>query len=60
VEAIFQMVVSNGKDMQQIADWMETGKLKAEVSQVFTFDQLREAHIAVETGRTRGKIVVKF
>jgi NADPH:quinone reductase-like Zn-dependent oxidoreductase len=60
VEAIFQMVVSSGQDMQQIADWMETGKLKAEVSQVFIFDQLREAHTAVETGRTRGKIVVKF
>jgi NADPH:quinone reductase-like Zn-dependent oxidoreductase len=60
VEAIFQMVVSSGDDMQQIAGWMETGKLKAEVSQIFTFDQLREAHIAVETGRTRGKIVVKF
>jgi NADPH:quinone reductase-like Zn-dependent oxidoreductase len=54
------MVVSSGHDMQQIAGWMETGKLKAEVSQIFTFDQLREAHIAVETGRTRGKIVVKF
>jgi NADPH:quinone reductase-like Zn-dependent oxidoreductase len=60
VEAVFQMVVSNGKDMQQIADWMEAGKLKAEVSQVFPFDRLREAHTAVETGRTRGKVVVKF
>ena len=60
VEAIFQMVVSNGEDMQQIADWLESGKLKAEVSQVFPFEQLREAHAAVETGRTRGKVVVKF
>ena len=60
VEAIFQMVVSNGEDMQQIADWLESGKLKAEVSQVFPFKQLRKAHAAVETGRTRGKVVVKF
>lgn len=60
VEAIFQMVVSNGGDMQQIADWLEAGKLKAEVSQVFPFAQLRKAHSAVETGRTRGKVVVKF
>ncbi|MDB5127302.1 NADP-dependent oxidoreductase [Mucilaginibacter sp.] len=60
VEAIFQMVVSSGEDMKQIAGWMETGKLKAEVSQIFTFDQLKEAHTAVETGRTRGKIVIKF
>lgn len=60
VEAVFQMVVSNGEDMQQIADWLESGKLKAEVSQVFPFNQLRDAHTAVETGRTRGKVVVKF
>lgn len=60
VEAVFQMVVSNGEDMQQIADWLESGKLKAEVSQLFPFNQLRDAHTAVETGRTRGKVVVKF
>jgi NADPH:quinone reductase-like Zn-dependent oxidoreductase len=60
VEAIFQMVVSNGEGMQQIADWLQSGELKAEVSQVFSFEQLREAHAAVETGRTRGKVVVKF
>ena len=60
VEAIFQMVVSNGDDMKQIAEWLETGKLKAEVSQVFPFEQLRDAHTAVETGRTRGKVIVKF
>ena len=60
VEAIFQMVVSNGGDMQQIADWLESGELKAEVSQVFPFVRLREAQAAVETGHTRGKVVVKF
>jgi NADPH:quinone reductase-like Zn-dependent oxidoreductase len=60
VEAIFQMVVSNGDDMQQIAEWLQTGKLKAEVSQVFPFEQLRDAHTAVESGRTRGKVIVKF
>lgn len=60
VEAIFQMVVSNGDDMKTIAGWLETGKLKAEVSQVFPFEQLRDAHTALETGKTRGKIIVKF
>jgi NADPH:quinone reductase-like Zn-dependent oxidoreductase len=60
VEAIFQMVASNGEDMQQIAQWLETGELKAEVSQVFPFEQLRDAHTAVETGKTRGKVIVKF
>jgi hypothetical protein len=32
--------------------------LRAEVSKVFPFGQMGEAHLAVETGKTRGKVVV--
>lgn len=60
VNAVFQLVESSGADMRQIADWLATGKLKAEVSQVFPFDKLGDAHLAIETGRTRGKIVVSL
>lgn len=58
VHIAFEMVQSSGKDMQQIAQWLATGRLKAEVSQVFPFGQLPEAHTALETGRTRGKIAI--
>lgn len=54
----FQMVQSNGQDMKQIADWLASGQLKAEVAQTFPFNQMAKAHLAVESGRTRGKIVV--
>lgn len=54
----FSMVESNGNDMEQIAKWLESGQLKAEVSQTFPFIDLPKAHEAVETGRTRGKVVV--
>jgi len=56
----FQMVQSSGEDMKQIADWLESGTLKAEVSQVFGFDELAKAHESIESGRTRGKIAIRF
>lgn len=56
----FQMVASNGQDMQQIAQWLESGALRAEVSQQFGFDEMARAHASLETGRTRGKIVVNL
>lgn len=56
----FHMVHSDGNDMQQIAKWLESGKLKPEVSQVYDFEELPKAHESVESGRTRGKIVVRL
>jgi len=52
------MVQSSGEDMQHIAQLLGDGALRAEVSKVFPFDQMGEAHLAVETGKTRGKVVV--
>jgi NADPH:quinone reductase-like Zn-dependent oxidoreductase len=54
------MVQSSGEDMQHIASLLEEGALRAEVSKVFPFAQMAEAHLAIETGKTRGKIVVIF
>ena len=54
------MVQSSGEDMQHIAQLLGDGVLRAEVSKVFAFEQMAEAHLAVETGKTRGKVVVIF
>jgi NADPH:quinone reductase-like Zn-dependent oxidoreductase len=54
------MVQSSGEDMQHIAMLLGDGTLRAEVSKVFPFGQMAEAHLAVETGKTRGKVVVIF
>ncbi|RZJ66229.1 MAG: NADP-dependent oxidoreductase [Flavobacterium sp.] len=56
----FHMVESNGDDMKQIAEWLESGQLKPEVSQVFDFDELPKAHESIESGHTRGKIVIRL
>lgn len=52
------MVQSDGDDMKQIARLLETGALKPHISKIFPFEQMREAHLQQETGRTVGKIVV--
>ncbi|WP_267406561.1 MULTISPECIES: NADP-dependent oxidoreductase [unclassified Chryseobacterium] len=58
VKGYFILVQSNGEDMKQIASLLESGAVKPHVSKIFPFEQMREAHLEQETGRTVGKIVV--
>ncbi len=58
INIAFEMVESNGNDMQQIAHWLQSGQLKATVEHIFPFEKLPEAHAQVESGRTRGKVIV--
>lgn len=58
INGYFFLVQSNGEDMQHIAELLEKGILKSTVSKTFPFDQIAEAHLAVESGRTVGKVVV--
>ncbi len=51
-------VQSNGEDMNQLANLLEQGKIKSHISQTFDFDEMRQAHIHIESGKTRGKIAV--
>jgi NADPH:quinone reductase-like Zn-dependent oxidoreductase len=53
------MVQSNGEDMKQIAALLKSGAIKSHVSQVFDFDQMKAAHLSLETGKTQGKIIVR-
>jgi NADPH:quinone reductase-like Zn-dependent oxidoreductase len=52
------IVHSNGEDMEQIATLLKKGIVKSHVSAIYSFDSMREAHLQVATGRTRGKVVV--
>lgn len=58
VKASNYLVQSSGNDMKELAHLLTTGQLKAHVSQVFAFDDIAAAHTQLETGRTRGKVVV--
>ena len=54
------LVQSDGEDMKEISALLEKGFIKSHVSKVFTIDQIREAHLQIESGKTRGKIVVSI
>lgn len=58
INGYFILVESNGDDMKQIAALLEKGIIKSHVSKTYPFEQLPEAHSAIESGRTAGKIVV--
>ena len=58
IHGYFFLVASNGSHMQQIAERLADGRLKAHVSLTLPFAQLPEALRQVETGKTQGKVVV--
>jgi NADPH:quinone reductase-like Zn-dependent oxidoreductase len=37
---------------------LEKGILRSHISRTFGFEEIREAHHQIETGKTRGKIVI--
>ena len=51
-------VESNGEDMKTIADLLGSGAVRSHVSKTFAFDDMPLAHEQIQTGKTRGKIVV--
>jgi len=52
------LVASNGNDMKSIAHLLEEGNIKTHISAKYSFNQLPEAHKQIETGKTRGKIII--
>ncbi len=54
------MVHSSGENQQKIATLMEKGIIKPHISQIFSFDEMKAAHLQIESGRTVGKIIVRL
>ncbi len=46
-------------DLQQIADLVDSGKVKPIIDEIFSLEQAAEAHKKIEKGHTRGKIVLR-
>jgi NADPH:quinone reductase-like Zn-dependent oxidoreductase len=53
-------VQSDGRNMKEIACFLEKGIVRSFISKVFSFDDIRAAHLQIETGKTKGKIVVSL
>ncbi|MGN6603807.1 MAG: NADP-dependent oxidoreductase [Ginsengibacter sp.] len=60
VEMIWPMMHPDGKEMSLIAGLMEQEKLQVKVDKVFNLDQIVEAHKAVETHGTDGKVIIRI
>lgn len=58
VNGFFYMVQTSEEDITAIAQLLEQGIIRAHVSQTFSFADMKSAHQAVESGRTRGKVIV--
>lgn len=54
------LVHSSGEDMQQLARLLQDGSIQPTISHQYTFHQLPKALRQIDTGKTRGKIVVSL
>ncbi len=60
VQLIWPMMHPAGEEMQLIARLLEQKKLQVKIDKVFILDDIAEAHKAVETHNTDGKVIVKI
>lgn len=56
---VFLFMKAEGKQLGQITQLIESGVIKPVIDKVFPFEQTNEALSYVETGRSKGKVVVK-
>ena len=59
VDYSFLFMRPDGAQLQQIAALVEAGIIKPVIDKVFPFEQTQDALAYVETGRAKGKVVVK-
>jgi NADPH:quinone reductase-like Zn-dependent oxidoreductase len=51
-------VKSDGGDMEEIAKMLDEGIVKSYIYKTYSFEEMQAAHLQIETGKTRGKVVV--
>ncbi|MEO5891144.1 MAG: NADP-dependent oxidoreductase [Ferruginibacter sp.] len=54
----FCLVESSGEDMNALAALLENGSIKSHVSQIFPFPEMAKVHLQIESGTTKGKLIV--
>jgi alcohol dehydrogenase len=50
----------SGEQLRKIANFIETGKIKPIIDRVFPFDDAQKAMEYAESGRAKGKIILKI
>ena len=56
----FLFMRANGKQLQEIASLIDSGVIRPVMDKVFLFEKTNEAMAYVETGRAKGKVVIKL
>ncbi len=51
-------VHSSYKDLDQLADWIDSGKLSSHIQKGYEKNEIAEAHTQIQSGHCRGKIIV--
>jgi NADPH:quinone reductase-like Zn-dependent oxidoreductase len=59
IRGVVFMVSPTAKKLGELTKLFEAGKLKPTISQVLPLTEIVQAHQAIETGHTRGKIVLR-
>lgn len=59
VQIIWPMMHPDGEEMLLIARLLEQKKLVVKIDKIFALDEIVEAHKAIETHQTDGKVIVK-
>jgi NADPH:quinone reductase-like Zn-dependent oxidoreductase len=49
----------NGPDLELLTPWMEQGTLTPLIDRLYSFEEIPQAHAYSESGRARGKIVIR-
>lgn len=52
--------INQRKMLEQANEWIKENRLKIRVAQAFSFEEIAQAHQALESGRTFGKMVLKI
>jgi NADPH:quinone reductase-like Zn-dependent oxidoreductase len=60
VDYAFFFMRANGDQLSQISALIESGVIKPVIDKVFPFEATNEALAYIETGRSKGKVVVKL
>lgn len=56
----FLFMQANGKQLSEISSLIESGAIRPIIDTVFPFEQINEAMSYVESGRAKGKVVIKI
>lgn len=60
VDYSFLFMLANGKQLTQISKLIESGIIKPTIDKTFPFEQTNDAINYVESGRAKGKIIIKI